>query len=208
MKSQSIYWNNYYKNHRWNKETSSLPRTLYKKDVLEIGVGTGKTLISILKQNPKSITAIDFSRLSIEKCRIKFKEDKIKFINSNIKKLNLPSNKFDIVICYYTLNNLEEKERKYAIKEIHRVLKDNGFIIFEDFHNGDFRHLSQAPHKEANSYVKKNGIFCHYFTKDEIKQLFSQFKIEKLKLKISKPIKNKEHSRKIISFIGHKISLY
>jgi len=61
MKNQESIWDNLYKrNLTWKKETI-LPNILQNKSVLELGVGTGKTLHSIIRQNPKSITAIDFS---------------------------------------------------------------------------------------------------------------------------------------------------
>ena len=104
---------------KWHKESISLPKLIENKNVLELGVGNGKTLISILNQKPKSISAIDFSKEAIEISKNNFKNKKLKLLIADAKHLPFKNKEFDIVVCYYLLNNSLEKDRISIVKEIY-----------------------------------------------------------------------------------------
>ncbi len=200
MNNQEEIWDNEYKkdDNKWKKENIFLPNMMKYKDVLELGVGNGKTLASILKQNPKSVTAIDFSQEAIDICKVKIRNNSVSLIKSDIKCLPFRRETFDVIVCYYILNNLKEKEREEAVKEIKRVLKNSGTIIFEDFAVNDFR---QKVGKiiEINTIEKKSGLIQHFFTKDELFNLFKDSSQIQLKEKTFLPFKNKKDIlRKII----------
>ena len=202
MKSQESIWNEEYKNtkNKWRKETINFPKIKKNSRVLELGVGNGKTLKSILRQKPKEITAIDFSQEAINQIISNKNFQKVKFIKSNIKKLPFKEKTLDIIVCYYILNNLLEEDRKKAVNEIHRVLKPKGELIFQDFAIKDFRQKGKII--EKNTTQNKVGLICHFFTKPEIKKLFKQFSKVKLEIKTTKPIIHKPKlKRKIISGI-------
>lgn len=198
-KSQREIWNSLYKNSfTWHFE-SKLHSLCKNKVILEIGVGIGKTLQAILKQHPKHVSAIDFSEESISLCKLKFKDRKISFRQADLLSLPFPSRCFDIVVCYFVLNNLKIGERKRAIKEISRVLRPNGIVLFKDLGNKDYRKFS------FKKEISKSGRFSHFFNLKEIKSLFGGFKIKKLKISRSNPIK-KEPSlkRHLISAVFQK----
>lgn len=200
MKSQEEIWDLEYKNddNKWKKEAIFLPNMLKYKTVLELGVGNGKTLSSIIIQKPKSVTAIDFSQEAIDICKSNIKNKEVSFIKADVKNLPFARETFDIIICYYLLDNLKEKEREEAVKEIKRVLRNSGTIIFEDFAVGDFR---QKVGKiiENNTIEKKSGLIQHFFTKEELLDLFKDFSQISLKEKSFLPFKNKKDiQRKII----------
>lgn len=198
MLSQKNIWDyEYSKNsNKWNKETIKLPLFLKDKCVLELGVGNGKTLKAILKQSPSEIVAVDFSEKIIEIVKNQFK--RVKFYNCDVRELPFSEGKFDIVVCHYLLNNMLEKDRKKTVKEIFRVLKKSGKVLFQDFAVGDFRQIGESI--EDNTIKHKNGIICHFFSKDELKKLFSKFSVSNLKIEERFPIrKNKKIKRRIIS---------
>lgn len=199
---QEPIWNKLYKGRlSWKKETRNLPNLLRGGAVLELGVGNGKTLQAIVKQNPKSITAIDFSEEAINKAKELFKEDKILFLKRGITSLKFKE-EFDVVVCYYVLNNLLEKERKKAIKQMHKSLKPGGIIIFEDFAAGDFREKEQSRKIELHTIKRKDGLICHFFNKEEITDLFKGFSDIKVSTKIFSPLRaDKTKERKLISAI-------
>src|SRR3989338_3574017 len=201
--NQKKTWDKKYKeNFSWKKETPDLPKLLKNKSVLELGVGNGKTLISILKQSPKSVTAIDFSKKAIDICKSKFKDERINFLAKDFF-MYKTKNKFDIIICYYFLNNFLKKERKKAIDIISGLLSSNGIVIFEDFAEEDFRQKGKII--EKNTIKNKSGVICHFFKDFELKSLFSEFQIKKVKTRVYSPIKNnKILKRKIIYAIIRK----
>lgn len=195
--NQKKVWDIEYKQHRikWHKDTQTLPKILKNKIVLELGLGNGKTLRSILKQKPKETIAIDFSGEAIKHAKKEFTDTK--FIKADITRMPFPKEQFDVVVCYYLLNNLSEKERKRALSEIYRVLKKKGKLIFEDFAVGDFRE-KESKIISQHTIQKKNGIVCHFFTIKELKTLFKNFSQLKFQEKTSKPIIHKSLKRKII----------
>jgi ubiquinone/menaquinone biosynthesis C-methylase UbiE len=203
--NQSAIWDKEYSKFEWRKETRTLPsRVLTGKKVLELGVGNGKTLISILRQKPKEVIAIDFSEKAIEICKDKFQLDDVKFLKADVLNLPFEDNSFDAVVCYYVLNNLNENERKLAVKEIFRVLKDEGIVLFEDFSVGDFRFKKGSNTIAENTIIKANGLSCHFFSDKEIKELFSGFSKVKLDIRETKPLRGKDYTRKLISAVIRK----
>ena len=203
MASQQELWNEEYAHaaDKWNKETKDLLPLLKDKVVLELGVGNGKTLHTILRQKPKRVIAIDYAQNAIDICSKKFeKEGNVFLMKADILNLPLGELEFDVIVCYYVLNALLAEERDRAINEIFSVLKHKGIVLFEDFAIGDMREIEQEAYTQEKHTTKKvNGLLCHYFDVDEIKKLFKGFTPVSCELKISNPIHNKpEFTRKII----------
>ena len=113
MTSQKEFWDEEYKNNsdKWKKETLFLPSLLHNKRVLELGCGNGKTITSILRQKPSEVTAIDFSSEAINLAKKNFNGKFINFIQADVKDLPFRHKEFDVVICFYILNNLLAEER-------------------------------------------------------------------------------------------------
>ena len=91
---------------------------IHKKNILEIGPGTGNLTESILKQNPNNLTVIEKDENLCQKLFLRFK-DKIKIINNDVLKENLElmnsNQKFTVfgnlpynisteIICKWVLN--------------------------------------------------------------------------------------------------------
>jgi methyltransferase-like protein 6 len=169
------------------------------KKVLELGVGNGKTLLSILKQKPKSVEAIDFSQEAIKICKNNSNFKSVNLTKGNVLHMPYESASFDVVVCYYILNNLIQKDRLKAVKEMKRVLKKQGLILFEDFALGDFRD-KKGKLVEKGTYSKNNGRICHYFSLTELKSLFKDFNTKNIIKREFRIIKNQPNlTRKIIS---------
>lgn len=181
----------------WRKETVSLPKVLAGKTVLELGVGTGKTLKAVILQRPKNVTCVDFSSVAIERCKKQFANALASFKECDVTDLPFPSGSFDAVVCYYTLNNIPRTLRTTAVSEMHRVLKHSGIVLFEDFGVGDFR--EKEPFVEAHTVQKKDGIVCHFFSEDEIMGLFADFTVESLSTRHTLPIARKHMERVVVS---------
>ena len=201
MKNQEKIWDAEYKSHssKWKKERINLPLILKNKKVLEVGVGNGKNIQSILKQKPSSLIATDTSNAALLAC--KKSHPNLKLVKDDIRASRFKDNEFDVVLCYYILNNLLEKDRIKAVREIRRILSPKGIILFEDFMKGDFRQESHSQKAvEKSTIIRKSGLIQHFFTKEEIGNLFFSFKKLKLKEKYFSTIFLKPHlKRKIIS---------
>jgi len=201
MKNQETIWNRLYlKGLFWKKSTLELKNIILKKSVLELGVGNGKTLKSILRQEPGEVVAIDISEEAIKMSSNSIKSDKVIFLKLDFLKLKT-NKKFDVIVCYYFLNNFRLKQRIDVVTKIKSILKNNGTILFEDFAIGDFRENGQRE-IEKNTIQKQDCRICHFFDKDEILELFKDFKDIKIEEKTFSPIrKDKSVKREILKAI-------
>ena len=99
------------------------------REILDYGCGIGKTAQEIEKYNPKKITGIDISEVSIEKARKRAKNFKTisDFSVDNCENSKFKDEQFDLVYGTGILHHLDIKK---SLKEIHRILKVNGNMIF------------------------------------------------------------------------------
>jgi ubiquinone/menaquinone biosynthesis C-methylase UbiE len=171
--TQRIFWNEYYRKHgeAW-RGVADVHEGLCGKRVLELGCGTGKTLKAILAKKPKKVVAVDFSEIAIRIAAEKFlKEKNLSIVHEDCTDLPFESKSFDIIFCRHVLGAMKLKERKRCVSEMRRILVDNGIVFFEDFSSGDLRESGKEV--EEKTLQKRNGIIQHFFTKKEVKGLFS-----------------------------------
>ena len=98
-------------------------------EVLDFGCGTGSSLEKVIKFNPKKITGIDISEVSILKAKNKIKQSrsKIELFVDNCEQTKFNSNNFDIV---YGTGILHHLNISVCLDEIKRILKPGGELIF------------------------------------------------------------------------------
>jgi ubiquinone/menaquinone biosynthesis C-methylase UbiE len=80
-------------------------------------------VLSILKQKPKSVEAIDFSQEAIKICKNNSNFKSVNLTKGNVLHMPYESASFDVVVCYYILNNLIQKDRLKAVKQIKELKK-------------------------------------------------------------------------------------
>ncbi|MCX6653029.1 MAG: class I SAM-dependent methyltransferase [Methanomassiliicoccales archaeon] len=141
--------------------------------VLEIGCGSGKTL-SALAGKEAEIVALDISRAALRFCASANFGGAIHFLEAKVERLPLRDARFDAVIVHHILGHLVENERKEAVDEIARVLKPGGMVHVRVFSTSDMRY-GKGEEMEANTFRKGTGVFCHFFSELELKELFSGF---------------------------------
>ncbi len=151
-----------------------------KATVLEVGVGDGK-LAAVLARKGFNVTGIDVSPSAIALAQKNLTEKKLKakLITDDFLSFKT-TKKFDAVIFHHILGHLKEEERIKAIQIAKQLLKEHGTIYFEDFEPEDFRY-GKGTEIEKNTFRRGNNILYHYFTLQEVEDLFSQFKKNQLK---------------------------
>ncbi len=98
------------------------------KKVLEIGCGTGE-FTKRIAQTGADITAVDISPDLLEIARETTPNVNVSFHIQNVGKLDFEDGSFDVVIGSSILHHLDLNP---AIKEIYRVLKRGGGIVFTE----------------------------------------------------------------------------
>ena len=155
-----------------------------KLNVLDIGLGSGCILISLLKERKLWMgTGVDISSLAIKKAKINAKiqqvDNRIRFIKSDIDKFS--NGKYDLIVSNppyinnIEYNNLDIGVKKYEPKEAlyggldglkviekvliksNKILKNNGLLGME-IGIGQFYKVSEL--------FKKNGFFICGIIKD------------------------------------------
>ena len=131
----------------WRKKASSILSVCKPKRILDVACGTADLAIALHKSIPEAeITGIDISsemlKLGNEKIR---KGRQISNPNAGLsapplqiilkegdaESLEFPSSSFDAVTISFGIRNI--RDRKKALWEFHRVLKDRGMLLVLEF---------------------------------------------------------------------------
>ena len=138
----------------------------FDEKILDFGCGIGRVTIPLIEKG-YNVIGIDISdeMLAIAKSKTSKKEN-FKLLNN--KKFPLQDNEFDKVFSYWVLASMSDLLLEENIKEIHRVLKDNGKIfIFEQV---------EKVEKVEGGVHKKRTIegYCTLFEKEGFKRIENQ----------------------------------
>lgn len=142
--------------------------------VLDIGVGTGNLSEKFLSQG-YDIIGIDQSREMLNVAKKKFSGLQVRL--GEFLKIPFGNNQFNAIVTTYAFHHLNESEKCIAIKEMLRVLKDDGTIIIGDmmFENEEQKQqmMSQLTEKQ------KAEIEDEYYTNiDVLKQVIEDYNMK------------------------------
>lgn len=119
---------------------------LLKKSVLEIGIGTG-VIYSALKAihcNAIKYSATDVSKIYCDFCNVMWK---LIVKQADATALPYDNHSFDYVFAFDVFEHVKPEERDQAYKEIDRVLKPDGAVVFNiPVDKGRSKHDIQFDH--------------------------------------------------------------
>lgn len=97
--------------------------------VLDIGCSQGQFTL-MLQSIASRITAIDIAETAIQRARERYgNKGKIKFELGSLPPLKYGDSQFDLVVALEVLYYLEKEEQRRALKEVKRVLKNDGHFL-------------------------------------------------------------------------------
>ena len=149
----------------------SIPEFPLGTTVLELGCGNGKTLSALTRQH-LSVVAVDFSPRAARLAREKVYPEPVPEI-AVADALHTPfrDGVFDVITACHVLGHSTGSGRRAIIRELMRLLRPGGLIWFCDFSTRDFR-CGSGQETEPGTFVRGNGIATHYFSEDEVRDLF------------------------------------
>ena len=132
-----------YKNIQFEKYRQALGYVKLQGKILDHGCGTG-LLYKFSKC--ENLIGVDNSKEMLEIAKAKGMD--VRF--GDIEKLPFDANRFDVVLSFTTLQN--SKNPQIALREIRRVLKNNGSLILSFLHQFDEK---LSPLIKRSFYVKQ-----------------------------------------------------
>lgn len=142
--------------------------------VLEIGCGNGKTLLALCQKN-RAVVAIDYSPRAVTLARAKaYPEPGPRIIIADALTTPFRDRSFDAISACHILGHSTAHIRILIVRELMRLLRPGGLLWFLDFSSRDFR-CGTGQETEEGTFKRGNGIMTHYFTEQEVRDLFSQF---------------------------------
>lgn len=101
---------------------------LKQKVVLDAACGAGYGS-SIISEVADTVYGIDISEEAVNYANEHYGNDKVKYQLGSIEKLEFPDKYFDAIVSFETIEHVNEDMQLKFIKEIRRVLKDDGILI-------------------------------------------------------------------------------
>jgi ubiquinone/menaquinone biosynthesis C-methylase UbiE len=124
------------------------------KKVLDIGCGRGEMVFWASRNGASQAVGIDYSKSAVSLARKALKKQpkevrgKVQFKQMDAKNIKFKDNSFDAVFLIEVLEHLYPEEQELVMKEVDRVLKDDGFVF-----------VHTAPGRLFNDYTYK--FWCY-----------------------------------------------
>lgn len=158
----------------WGGTPAPLPSLPDGSMVLELGCGNGKNLPGMI-ENGWEITALDCSLTALQLCRpVVHTAGMIHFVAGDAVYLPFRDLVIDAVFALHVAGHLAGSGRSRLAREVLRVLKPGGQLVFRDFSVDDFR-CGKGEMTGPCTFRRGTGSFTHYFKDDEVTRLFSSF---------------------------------
>jgi len=140
------------------------------KRILDVGAGVGNVQRIMARRMPEAhIVCLEPSIDMLYELHKNIREiaDMVSLLNQGVLDYN-PSEPFDAVYSNSTLHNIDEEEKKQALKKIHEWLRPGGAFVWGDF----IRPRRKELWEMFNEYRKKHGYECGDVSDLVIEQTF------------------------------------
>lgn len=185
---------NFFKNRKWLAQEFPILSQIGTEDapaatVLEVGAGAGNSAFPILQNstNPRlKIHACDFSKTAVELIRAHelydpalIQADVWDVASSPSSENNglppgLSEGSVDVVLMIFIFSALSPAQWDQAVRNVWRVLKPGGQVLFRDYGRGDLAQVrfKKGRYMEENFYVRGDGTRVYFFERDELEQIW------------------------------------
>ncbi|MCP4915005.1 MAG: class I SAM-dependent methyltransferase [Oligoflexia bacterium] len=145
-----------------------------KKEVLDIGCGSGDPIAKYLIENDKQVTGIDFSKAMIELAKEKFSNNE--WFVADMRDFDL-DRKFDGIIAWNSFFHLNQEDQVKALKVFAKHLKAGGVLMF-----------TAGPEKgEVTGEVNGKPVYHSSLSVEEYRSVLSDLGIELVDYKLNDP---------------------
>ncbi|KAF2197769.1 methyltransferase [Delitschia confertaspora ATCC 74209] len=186
---------NFFKNRKWLAQEFPVLDEVTREGcgevkVLEVGAGAGNSAFPILQKskNPGlKIHACDFSKKAVELIRGNELYDE-RYIQADVWDVaasedsengglppGIQEGSVDVVLMIFIFSALSPKQWNQAVRNIWRVLKPGGQVLFRDYGRGDLAQVrfKKGRYMEENFYVRGDGTRVYFFEKEELEEIWA-----------------------------------
>lgn len=125
-----------------------LPKLVKGKVVLDIASGSGYGSDIIKKAGAVKVIGVDVSKEAISYSGKLYPD--IDFIQGRADKIPIDNNSIDVVVSFETIEHLDEKTQQIFLKEVKRVLKEEGLFVVSTPNVGTVDNENKFHKKEMN----------------------------------------------------------
>ncbi|KAL1793042.1 hypothetical protein ACET3X_008024 [Alternaria dauci] len=185
---------NFFKNRKWLAQEFPILEELGAEDgpeatLLEVGAGAGNSAFPILQRSQNKrlkIHACDFSKKAVELIRNHELYDPER-IQADVWDVaaspdsengglppGLTEGSVDVVLMIFIFSALNPKQWDQAVRNIWRVLKPGGQVLFRDYGRGDLAQVrfKKGRYMEENFYVRGDGTRVYFFEQSELEDIW------------------------------------
>jgi ubiquinone/menaquinone biosynthesis C-methylase UbiE len=167
---------------QWTKVHIPVLRSANVQTVLDLGCGTGNDVLRLAREG-FAVMGMDFSDEAVRQGREKAEKLGLsaQFVVADMaKRLPFDSATFDAVMSNVAMHMFSDKITRELFKEIRRIVRPNGVFVFHVNSTEDA--LIRAERRpaireiEPNYVLEHNGQTMHFFSKEYLLDLLSDWK--------------------------------
>lgn len=154
------------------------------KRILDLGSGSGRHTV-LIAENGFEVYALDLSLTGVEITQQMLKERKLKAqlkVGNIYERLPYHDDFFDAIISVQTLHHNTLEKINELVDEIERILVKGGYIFVTV--PAKMNQATNFKMVEEGTYIpldgREKGLLHHFFSREEIVKVFSNFNIKKL----------------------------
>lgn len=138
--------------------------------ILDLGCGIGIDTLHLIDIGCE-VVACDFSDEAIKKVNENIPEAKTRLFNMK-NKMPFDNETFEIVIANKSIHYFSEKETKYIILELHRIIKTNGLLAIVVNSTKDSNFGAGKGTKLEENFYEIRGTTKRFFDKESLQNFF------------------------------------
>ena len=157
--------------------------------ILEVGCGYGRDMQAFIGAG-HHVTGVDFSGQAVAISRAVFPA--LHVCCGDVLSLPLQDDSFDVIYGHFVYHLLRTAERRACLRECHRALCRNGWIIqtVASVKDPDY---GTGLEVEQNTFVNSRGVLKCYFTLESICREFVSFELVESGELVAHHIHGEEH---------------
>ena len=181
-----------------------------KGRVLDLGIGEGRNALFFAKKGYE-VEGFDMSQTAIDRCIERAKSSNLKLSAkvADLKVVTLPKEEYSLIIAAWVLNFLKKGEGERIALEMKKALKREGIVYVGTFSIRDPGYERAGKNleviEENTFYSRKRDLLVHYFTREELLSIFTDFETIYCAEGIGLDLSHDEpHYHGFIEYIGQK----